>query len=101
MVSSMAGLGERERDRSDSVPVRVSGMSKEVVEPLVEEERGEMMESEEAVEALETLRMRRPGSLGPAGDGARWYLELGWAFPAVVSMAKRECMVGGSKPDSR
>ena len=55
MVSSMSGLSERERDRERSLVV---GIRRDVDEAFVEEVVGEITEIDEAVEALETLRLR-------------------------------------------
>lgn len=55
------------------------------------------MDSEDVVEALEALRPLLTGSLGPAGEGVRRYLELApeegpATAPEVVSIASREYM---------
>jgi hypothetical protein len=56
------------------------------------------MDREEVLEALDTLRTLLPGSLGPAGEGVRRYLEVTLDGPAtapdVVSIASREYMDG-------
>lgn len=94
MVSSIAGLGDRDLGRI--VSFAASGMRREVWDPFVDEERGEIMDSEEVLEALDTLRTLLLGSLGPAGEGVRRYLELALDGPAtapeVVSIASREYM---------
>jgi len=51
----MSGLSERERDRERSLVV---GIRRDVDEAFVEEVVGEITEIDEAVEALETLRLR-------------------------------------------
>lgn len=62
-------------------------MRREVEEPFVEEDKGDTMDKEEVVDALETERRRRPGSFGPAGDGVRRYLEVALGGPGPTPMA--------------
>lgn len=49
----MSGLVDRERDRC-----LVAGIRRDVLDAFVEEVAGEMIESDEEVDALETLRLR-------------------------------------------
>lgn len=94
----MPGLADL--DLARAVSFAASGMRREVCDPLVEEDKGETMFSEEVEEALDMLRTLRPGSLGPAGEGVRRYLGLALDGPAtvpvVVSIARREYMVAQS-----
>lgn len=74
-------------------------MFRDVVDALVEEELGEMIDKEEVVEALETLLPRRATLLGPGEPGIgetlrkRDLADDGPAtIPTVVSIASRECI---------
>lgn len=75
-------------------------MFRDVVDALVEEELGEMIDKEEVVEALETLLPRRATLLGPGEPGETLRLSRkrdladdGPAvIPTVVSIASRECI---------
>jgi hypothetical protein len=77
-------------------------MFRDVVDALVEEELGEMIDKEEVVEALETLLPRRAILLGPGESGIGEPLRLSRkrdladdgpaVIPTVVSIASRECI---------
>jgi hypothetical protein len=93
----MAGLAERERE-----PCLEEASVRDVVDAFVEEEVGDTIDNDEAVDALDMLRPRCWNSLpllGPAevGETLRWR-KRGFADdgPAViltvVSMARRECI---------
>lgn len=98
-VSSMAGLAERERERE---PFLEEGSVRDVVDAFVEEDVGDTIDNDEAVEALDMLRPRCWNSLallGPAEVGETlccWSRSFADDGPAVmltvVSMARRECI---------
>ena len=96
----MSGLIERdlERDR----PVEESGMRRDVADPFVDVDKGDIIDREEVVDALDMLRSLRPGSFGPAGEGVRLYRGFAVCGPVtvevVVSIASRE-YIGVEVPD--
>jgi len=76
-------------------------MTRDVDDAFVEEDVGDIIDNDEDVDALERLRPRWFTKIGPAewgeGDTPRPYKrpmeEEGPAFdPAVVSIARRECI---------
>lgn len=87
---------ERERDRDlDDGREEVPGIRRDVEDALVDEEEGDMIDSEEAVDAFDRLRPLCVGSFGPAGDTALPYRGRGPdMLPVVVSMARREYITG-------
>ena len=93
----MAGLEEREREFCLE-----EGSVRDVVDAFVEDEVGDTIDNDEAVDALDMLRPRCWNSLpllGPAevGETLRWrkrgFADDGPAVAlTVVSMARRECI---------
>lgn len=90
----MAGLAERERE-----PFLEEGSVRDVVDAFVEEDVGDTIDNDEAVDALDILRPRCWNCLpllGPAEVGEMWGRDFADDGPAVlltvVSMARRECI---------